>query len=114
MAMQHMMPDRPNRSIEATQSATSNMYKIEYLNCPYGTRCAPPTLHKLFSPLLMSLGPSVDIFNHALGEVLRDFGKEHINMMQRMFEHAGYIAIGAVVYVNTSPSFVSALLMAHR
>jgi hypothetical protein len=63
----------------------------------------------------MSLDTSVDRFNHALREVLRGFGKEFINMMQRMFEHAGYIVVGLVVYVNTSLSFVvSALLMAHR
>jgi hypothetical protein len=91
------------------------MYKIDSSNCPFGTRCAPPTIHKLFSPLLTSLDPSVDRFNHALREVLRDFSKEYINMMQRMFEHAGYVAVGLVVYVNTSQSFVvSALLITHR
>ena len=86
------------------------MYRIEYLNCPHGTRCALPTLHKLFSPITRSLGSEFDYFCYWYKDTARDLAKEYVNMIQRMFEHAGLVAIGFVVYVSTEPSFVSTLL----
>jgi hypothetical protein len=89
------------------------MYRVEYLNCPFGTRCASPTLNKLFSPLLRSLGSSYEYYCDVFKTIAEETAKEYVEMIQRIYEHIGYISTGLIAYVSVSPTSVSALLTAH-
>jgi hypothetical protein len=86
------------------------MYVLEFLNCPFGTRCATPTLHGLFCPLLSSVESLSDNFHDFYRDTAEALANLFVSMIQRMFEHAGLIAIGLVVYVSTEPCFVPTLL----
>ena len=75
------------------------MYKVDILNCPFGTRCAPPTLLRLIYPaveFLHQLSVSLCSF---VGAIVYLLAKGVVTMIQFTAANAVYVVVVLGIYV---------------
>jgi hypothetical protein len=84
------------------------MYKIDILNCPFGTRCAPPTLLELISPAVEFFHQISVSLCSFVGAVVYLLAEGVVTMIQFTAANVVYVAVALGIYVIILLQSVSA------